>query len=436
MINVAAAYNGLKQYFSPSRVENSAQLDFPLVAMMKKRQDLEGAIAGGKPFVTAMLGGLGASGSSDIATSMTNSGFAPVQGFQLYATKDYVTPTIDAALIEASMSNAAAFFDINKKAIELALAESAQAQALNVVGDGTGVRATVAFAPSSNGMTSTQVQIADLANNVNFQAAVGGVGGTTVQFAYNNAGTWALRNSGQQVMCTGVDPSTGILTFAAMPSGVAVGDIIVRALDLPSGLVFSPFGTTSGSRFAGLAGYLPMRKPVPGAGDSFGGVDRSSSPWKWAGGRFDATNKSFTDGINGALGVVRSQNGHPNIFALNEFAWTNAEADLEGRPGVQAETIRGEGNIGFESLRVRTPKGTINLVADNTLGSNIGYLLQLDTFVLWSMHGPHVRMLDYIGYGAAVVPSATLDAVQTRIGTRGALLECTMPGFNCAVQLK
>lgn len=439
MINVAAGYNGLKQWFSPSRVENMTQSRFPLVSMLRKRKDLTGGIAGGKPFVTAMLGGNGASGSADIGTAINNSGFAPIAGFNLFSCKDYVAPTIDAALIEASMSSEGAFFSIHKKAIELALKESAQAQALNVMGDGTGIRATVQYVPSTNGLTSTQVQISDLAQNVNFQAANNGSGGTVVQFAYNNQGSWALRNSGQQCMCTGKNPTTGILTFSGgLPAGIVVGDILVRAADLPAGTQYSKFGITTGARFAGVSGYIPLNPPVPGGGDMFGQLDRSFDPWKFAGGRFDGTGRTATDLLNGALGVVRSQDGdsHPDIFVVNSFAWANIEADLEGRRNVQKEQIKGAGSIGFSSLRVDSPDGIVNIVMDNTWPSNRGDLLQLDTWNLWSMNGPHVRMLDYIGYGEANIPSQTLDAIQSRIGTRGALLECTAPGANCAVQLK
>lgn len=437
MISAAAGYNGLKQYFSPSRVENATQKDFPLVSLMRKRKDLESAIAGGKPFVTAMLGGNGASGSSDFGTAAANSGFAPIGGFQLFATKDYSAPTIDAALIESSMSSAGAFFAIHKKAIELALAESAQAQALNVMGDGTGIRATAKYAPSTSGLSATQVQIKDLAQNVNFQAAVNGSGGTMVVFAYNNAGTWALRGSGQQSMCTGVDPTTGILTFSGgLPSGIAVGDILVRAGDLAAGTAFSKSGITSGARFAGVTGYIPLVKPVPLGGDNFGSFDRSVNPWKFAGGKFNGVGKTATDALNGALGVVRSQNGHPDILVVNEYTWANIESDLEGRRNVQVESVKGAGSIGFTSLQVRSPKGVINIVADNTWPTDVGHLLQLDTLCLWSMNGPHVRLLDYIGYGEANVPSASLDAIQSRIGTRGALLEDTMPAFSCAIQFK
>lgn len=433
-INAASIYPALKNYYTPTRVEKMTQKDFPLFAMMRKRTNLVSSIAGGRPFVNVMIAGNGASGSADFGTSQNNTQFPPLAGFQIFSTKDYATPTIDAAAIEASGNNTGAFFQVYKESIDSALRESAQAQALNLMGDGTGIRATVQAVSGS-----TQVLLTDVAQNVNFQGATNGVGGTQVQFGYVNAGAWALRQSGTQAQCTGVDPTTGILTFSGgLPSGVAVGDILVRAGDLTPGTPFnSGLGTTSGARYAGLAGYIPLKKPQPGMNDNFGGLDRSSNPWKFAGGRFDGTGKSATDAINLALGAVRSQGGHPNILVCNEFTWSMIESDLEGRRNiVSMEKIQGAGTIGFDSLRVQTPKGVINIVADNSFPSNIGYLLQLDTFTLWSMNGPAVRLLDYPGYGQANVPAAALDAIQVRTGTRGALLECSAPGFNCVIQFK
>jgi hypothetical protein len=431
-INAASVLPALKNYYTPTRVETMTQKDFPFMAMVRKRTNLVSSISGGRPFVNVMIAGNGASGSSDFVTSQNNSQFPPLAGFQIFSTKDYATPTIDAAAIEASGNNTGAFFQVLKESIDSALRESAQAQALNMMGDGTGIRGTVAVVTGT-----TQVTLTDVAQNVNFQGAVNGQGGTYVQAAYVSAGAWALRAN--QAQCTGVDPTTGVLTFSGgLPTSTAVGDILVRAGDLPAGTPYNNgCGTTSGARYAGLAGYIPLKKPVPGTNDSFGSIDRSSNPWKFAGGRFDGTGKSATDAINLALGAVRSQGGHPNILLCNEFTWSMIESDLEGRRNiVSMEKIQGAGTIGFDSLRVQTPKGVLNIVADNSFPSNIGYLIQLDTWTMWSMNGPHVRILDYPGYGQANVPAAALDALQIRTGTRGALLECAAPAFNSVIQFK
>ena len=432
MITPASMLFATKNYYTPTRVETLTQKDFPLVAMLRKRTDLTSALPGGRAFVNVMIAGNGASGSTDFATAQNNSAFPPLAGFQLFSAKDYANPTIDAATIEATGDNKGAFFGVLKEAINAGLRESAQSQALNVIGDGTGVRGTVSAITGS-----TAVTLSDVAQNVNFQAATNGVGGTVLQFGYVSSGVWQLRNSGQQVMVTGLDPTTGIITVT-VPSGSAVGDILVRAGDLPAGTPWNNgLGTTGGGRFAGLAGWCPLRKPQPGMNDSFGGFDRSANPYKFAGGRFSAVGKSATDGINLSLSAVRSQGGHPNILLVNEFTWGLIESDLEGRRSFDAtpeKVASASGSIGFDSLRIRTPKGALNIVADNTMPSKIGYFLQLDCFTLWSMHGPHVRILDYPGYGIANVPSANSDSIQSRLGTRGTVLECSAPGFQLVTQ--
>jgi hypothetical protein len=433
-ITAASMLAATKNYYTPTKVETMTQKDFPFMAMVRKRTDLVSSQPGGRPFINVMIAGNGASGSSDFPTSQNNSGFPPLGGFQIFSAKDYSTPTIDAATIEATGDSKGAFFGVLKESIDAGLRESAQAQALNMVGDGTGKRGTVGTV-----LSSTQFQLTDVAQNVNFQAATNGVGGTTVQFGYVSSGVWALRNSAQSVMLTGVDPTTGIITISAgIPTGVVAGDIIVRAGDLPAGTPYNNgMGTTSGARFAGLAGWCPLNKPQVGMNDNFGGMDRSNNPWKFAGGKFNGVGKSSTDAINQALAATQSQGAHPNILLVNRFTWAMIESDLEGRRSFDAtsEKIQGAGSIGFNSINIKTMGGDrINIVSDNTMPSKIGYLVQLDTYTLWSMNGSHVRILDYPGYGAANVPSATLDAIQSRLGTRGALLECAAPGFTDVIQ--
>ena len=435
-IGAAAASNAAKTFYTPTRVETMTQKDFPFVGMIRKRTDLVGSLPGAKAFVNVMIAGNGSSGSSSIGNAITNSGFPPLGGFQIFSAQDYVAPTLDMATVEAMGDNRAAFFNFMREAIDAGLRESAQAQALNCVGDGTGSRGTVGTV-----LSSTQIQLTDVAQNVNFQASVNSVGGTVVQFGWVSSGVWQLRTSGQSTMLSGVDPTTGILTASAgFPTDVVATDIIVRAGDLPAGTPWNNgMGTTSGARFAGLAGYIPLTKPKQGGNDSFGGFNRATNPWKFAGGYFNGVGKSATDALNLALGAGRSQGAKPNICLVNNFTWAMIESDLEGRRSYDAtpDKIQGAGSIGFDSISVRMPgMGRINLVCDNTLKTNLAYLLQLDTFTLWSMAGAHVRILDYPGYGAANIPGATTDTIQTRIGTRGALLECSAPGNNLLVQLK
>lgn len=431
-ISTASMYLATKNYYTPTKVETMTQKDFPFMAMVRKRTDLVSSQPGGRPFVNVMIAGNGASGSSNFGTAQANSGFPPLGGFQIFSAKDYSAPTIDAATIEATGDSKGAFFGVLKESIDAGLRESAQAQALNMIGDGTGIRGKVGTV-----LSTTQLQLTDVAQNVNFQAATSGLGGTQIHFGYVSSGVWQLRNSGAQVMLTGVDPTTGILTLQSAVT-FSAGDIIVRAGDLPAGTPYNNgMGTTSGARFVGLAGWCPLTKPQVGQNDSFGGMDRSNNPWKFAGGRFNGVGKSSTDAINQALAATQSQGAHPNILLVNRFTWAMIESDLEGRRSFDAtsEKIQGAGSIGFNSINVKTMGGDrINIVSDNTMPSKIGYLVQLDTFTLWSMNGSHVRILDYPGYGAANVPSATLDAIQSRLGTRGALLECSAPGFTDVIQ--
>jgi hypothetical protein len=409
----------LKTLYSPSVIREQTQKDHPIYAMMRKRTDLVG-----NPFVSFLVYGDASSGSANYTNAAANTGAPANSVFSLNAVTQYAIPQIDNKTMELTKNDKGAFVAALKFAMDGALREAAMATALSIVGDGTGIRATVKSVNSG----ANQCTITDIAQTTNFNK------GAILTAGYLSSGTWALRAS--TMTLTGIDRTTGILTFSGgLVASLAAGDILTRQGDLLSGLAYNNgSGSTAGSCFAGLGGFLPLSRPV--SGDSFGSLDRSADAWRLGGGYYDGRGgKSMIEVLNGSVATLRREQGKPDYFFCNETNFNNIQNDIEGR--VEFETVEAfnEPQIGFDTMVIRSGASKIRIMADNTVPSNVGYLLQLDTWTLWSAGGPAVRILSYPNYGSAFVPSSTADALQVRVGGYP-LLECTAPGFNSAVQLK
>lgn len=421
MISQASIQAAIKTLYSPSTIRTQTQKDHPFMAMVRKRTDLVGS-----PFNSFLVYGDASSGSGNFTSAVNNTGAPANSVFSLTASQQYTIPTIDNKTMELTKNDKGAFVAALKFAMDGSLRESAMAVALAMVGDGSGSRAVV------KSVSGNAVVLSDVNQSTNFNL------NAVLVFAFPSSGTWALRGSGTSATLTNIDRTTGTLTFSGgLPAAVAAGDIIGRQGDIVSG---SPWnngsGTTAGGVFAGLAGFLPLTRPVQGAGDSFAGLDRSVDTWRLAGGYFDGTGgKSMIEVINGAMGTARRETAKPDFLLCNEATYTNIENDIQGR--VEYETVEAfnEPQIGFETIVIRSRGQKIRVLADNSIPSNVAYLLQLDTWTLWSAGGPAVRILSYPNYGQAFIPSSTADALQVRVGGYP-LMECTAPGYNVAIKLK
>jgi hypothetical protein len=411
----------IKTLYSPSVIREQTQKDHPIYAMLRKRTDLVGS-----PFNSFLVYGDASSGSSNFTNAAANTGAPANSVFSLTASQQYAIPTIDNKTMELTKNDKGAFVQALKFAMDGALREAAMGIALSIIGDGSGGRGTV----KSVNTGSNQLTLTDVNQTTNFNK------GAILTAGYPSSGNWALRAS--TMTLTGIDRTAGVLTFAGgLVAALAAGDVLARQGDMTSG---SPWnngaGTTAGGTFAGLAGFLPLSRPVPGAGDSFAGLDRSADAWRLAGGFYNGTGgKSAMEVLNGAVAVSRREGGKPDYFFCNETYFNQIQNDIQGK--VEFETVEAfnEPQIGFDTIVIRSGAQKIRVMADNSIPSNVGYLLQLDTWTLWSAGGPAVRILSYPNYGQAYIPSSTADALQVRVGGYP-LLECTAPGFNVAIQLK
>lgn len=418
----------LKELYSSEDIAYETLEDNPLLGVIEK--DEEGS---GNEFDNFLVYGTSATGAGQFSTAQTNGGAPPTNGFKIPWAQQYVIVQISNKLIKQSDKDEGAFTRTLKLMVDGALKEGAYALCQQLVGDGTGARGTVS-AVNGTALATGVVGLSDTEQVVNFQQNM------WVQFAYVSGSTWALRNSGQNYQITGLDETNGILSFGASTNlssaGVVATDIIIRAGDLASGAAYNNnCGTTgNGYAFAGLGGWFPIVRPAPGTGDSFGGVDRSGSTSRLAGVYFQGKNLTPIEAANKLVSRVERQGGRPDYLVCNHFNYERFATSISGQARYETVEAFDNADITYDLLTVKIGGRDVKLVKDRTLSSKVAYALTLDSLCLRSM-GPANAVMEYDMYGKAVLPIATADGIEVRVGGFP-LLSCKAPAWNGVLQLQ
>lgn len=419
MIDTTTIPAAIKRRYSPSTIQEQTQKEHQFLSMVKKRTDLVG-----QPFRSFLLYGSTVGGSANYTNAQTNAGAPANSYFDLPPTKLYSLPLIDNLTMELTGNDMGAFMSALKLGFEGAMTEVGRALSIQCWGDGTGTRGIVGVVTGT-----TQITLNDQNANVNFD------NGEILVFAQNLNGYTALRASGQTATITSIVRETGILNFSGgLPSGVGVGDLIGRQGDLPNGLFLNNgSGTTAGSVFCGVGGFCPQARPA--GTDSFGGTNRSLDTWRLGGGFVNGAGQNAIDRVHLAVTFARQQNAKPDFYWCNEIEYDEIQRSIQGKTEYETVEAFDMPQIAFESIVIRSGGRKIRVMCDNSIPSNAAFLLQMDTWTLWSAGGAAARVLNYQNYGAGYIPYYNADALQIRLGGYP-LLECTAPGRNVRVQTR
>ena len=85
----------------------------------------------------------------------------------------------------------------------------------------------------------------------------------------------------------------------------------------------------------------------------------------------------------------------------------------------------------FDSVRVYTPSGQVSVVADPNCPTGVAYLMQMDTWKLYSLGmAPKILMSD----GLRFLRTTAADAVTVRCGYYSQI-GCTAPGWNARIAI-
>lgn len=99
---------------------------------------------------------------------------------------------------------------------------------------------------------------------------------------------------------------------------------------------------------------------------------------------------------------------------------------------VQYVDLKVTADVGFRGIVVNGPRGPIKVIPDQNCPSGRAFMLQLDTWKLYSL-GKAPKILD--ADGMKMLRESSADAVELRVGFY-AQLGCRAPGWSANIKLK
>jgi hypothetical protein len=218
------------------------------------------------------------------------------------------------------------------------------------------------------------------------------------------------RNSGQITVS-----ATGIGGAAGTPSGWTSGDFLLTQSD-------------NNAVISGLQAWLPATAPT--STDNFFGVNRSADVVRLAGVQYSGAAQSIEEGILFGAMLTAREGGMPGTGILPYASWASLEAALGSK--VNYVTHEGPAGIMFRGIRINGPNSTIDLFPDRSCPATTCFLLQMDTWKLYS-YGPAPGLLRYTEE-QDMLRVYNADASEVRCGEYSQI-GCEAPGWNAQVVL-
>ncbi len=215
----------------------------------------------------------------------------------------------------------------------------------------------------------------------------------------------------------------GTITVSATAMGGAAGT--------PTNWAAADFLLSQGdnnAQLTGWSGWLPATAPA--TTDNFYGVNRSVDS-RLYGLYYNGAQQPLEEAIIDASLLSRREKGRARHFITN----FGSLAGLIKALGARREFVdwEGDGEIGFRGVKIQGAAGPIECFADRNCQSATGWLLQLNTWKLYSL-GAVPKIFKY-GDQLEMLRLANADASEVRVGFY-ANLGCNAPGWNSQVALQ
>ncbi len=335
--------------------------------------------------------------------------------------------------MEATRSNIGAFMDGATMNVNGGINNITNDLAHDLFNDGSGSRGTYGL---GNGSISGSglITLDSAAQAVQFE-----VGQALV--SYSVSGTTATQSTSAAVgYVIAVDYDLGTVQVSATAGGSA-GLPTNWSVSFPYLAVSGDVNFASGGlgsslmlKLAGFGAWIPSTAPA--GGDSFFGQNRSVSPARLAGNRFNGANETIEEALIDAAALVaqnRSAAGYPDYAFMNFTSYAALIKTLGSR--VQYVDVKhDEIDISFEGIQVITAYGKITVLPDRNCPAQTCYLICMKSWKLRTL-GRAPKILIYGSYDSNEgLRVGTADAVEIRIGYYGNLT-CNAPIANCVVQL-
>lgn len=415
-VSTSAIAYALKTVYSAKAMANATYKDNPLWAHLRKEGGFTGAshvhavqyrnsLGRSVSFATAQ--GRAAS-QGQLSSLAGDQGFTKGVQFVLTRQKEYQIYTLEQEAILAGRDDKGSLIRTLTTEVDGALENLNRVMGKAAYGSGSGAIATV------TGVSSTTITVGE--DIVNIEV------GMELVTAATELG--ALRNSGTGCYVSSVNRSAGSFVINANTDSIASGDFLFIKGDRQAAAITA---NSQNLKIAGLEAWNPYVAPT--SGESFYGVDRSVDVSRLAGQRIDISSLSPEEGYITALAALAREGGSPSHIFTSFTDEKNLKLALGSR--VETEYVQ-VGEVGFESMRIRGPKGSVRVFAD--INAPVGYarLLQMDT---WAFK--HLGDLVNTGAdldGARLSRETNADRFEGRLSVYGNIL-CYDPSANMVAKL-
>jgi hypothetical protein len=403
----------MKELYQGQVVRDMTYQNNPFFAMVPKRTDFYGR---NRPVPIKYGNPQSRSANFTRAQTRAANESSRLKEFLITRIKDYCIANIDQETLDASSNDSGAFISAAKLENDGGILSLTRSVAIAQYRTGFG---EIGVVGSSSTTTITLATTEDVSN---FEVGQELMLSTSV----NAAVLKALGASGNGLIVTGVNRSTGVLTFGfnvndatnGIPT-IANNDVIFVRGDRQDS------ATPAMTKIAGLGAWIPDTTP---SATTFFGVDRSSDPTRLAGIRYDASALPIEEGVINASALVGREGGTSDHLFLHYTKWADLEKALGSK--VQYADLK-VGEVGFRALRINGASGEIKVVADQNCPVSRGYLLNLKT---WCHHSLKEAVGVIDGDGNKWLRQASSDGIEIRWGYK-ANLWCDQPGSNAVILL-
>jgi len=388
---------------------------------------------GGKTFPIPVMYDTGAGRSAALGTAQTYQTAPQTVEFQCTRVSNYSVATLTNDFLRASASNIGAFMPAAELNVKAAFRNISNDLAHDMFNDGSGSRGSYGL---GNGSIAAGVIVLDNLGMV-YQFAVG-----MALVSYSVAGYTPTQSTGLNIgYVIAVDTGLGQITVSPSQGGAAGTPTnwsasfpyLAQAGDV--NFVSNGLNSTNMLKIAGLSAWLPPL--APSNSDFFFGVNRSVSPTKLAGLRFqggqsESIQDSLIDAVN-QLAAQSSEAGDPDYIFMNPVSYQTLVKQLTSQANY-VSVKHDEIDISFKALVLPTANGEIAILQDRNCPSQTAFVLTLKSWKLRSL-GKVPQFLTFPGfYDQLGFPVPGSDAVELRVGYY-AQLTCNAPGANAIVPL-
>ena len=409
----------IPKYIYTSRALQNAVYDKnPLFALLPKQSGFAGrsmihaitygnSLARSAAFATAQ-GRAGINGASG-----TDSGFNRDVNFTVTRQKNYAMYTIEQELLLAASGDRASFVKGLTQLVDGTMQTLRNDFGRDVYGDGSGTLGQMTAISGAGpftwtvGEAITQIEV-----------------GMEIVVSTGSTSTAILRNSGGGVAVTSVNRSAGTFTTATNPDSAAANDWLFIKGDRQVAAI------TANSQYLKIAGMEAWNPTTaPSGGESFFGVDRSVDATRLSGQRLDISAYQPEEGYITALAALAREDGDPSHIFTSFTDEKNLKLALGSRVDAEYTQV---GEVGFESIRLRGPNGTVKVYADRNAPVSKARILTLDT---WELR----HLGDLVNNGSAgndggLAREYQADRFEGRMSFYGNLL-CYKPAANMVATL-